>query len=310
MSLLFPRKFCCNRRGNFAMIFALTLPVMMFGIGLAIDFGHGSQVRTQLNAAADAAALAALTPAMMGQSNATAQAAVQNMFNGEIAGISSLAAGDTTITVTVTNPNGNTLTRNVTVTYTAQNTNIFAGVLGVPTLALGGTSSASATIAPNINFYLLLDNSPSMSLPATQAGITQLESLTPQQGNCAFACHHTNTNSWVTVGNPCAKTSGSTTTYTTPTLNGYYANGGNSYCAAWQGTQIDNYQLARNNNITLRLDELSSAICCFERFVDVRRQRRTDFLAASGSPGLSIRRLFHGHPLERARHHARRRRQQ
>ena len=221
-------------------------------------------MRTQLNAAADAAAFAALTPAMMQQSNATAQTAAENMFNGQAAAITSLAAGDTTVTVTVTNPNGNALIRNVTVTYSAQNNNMFAGFLGLPTTSVGGTSSATATTAPNINFYLLLDNSPSMALPSTQAGITQLENLTPQQldGGCAFACHHTNTNTWVTAGNPCAKTSRGTTKYTTPTLNGSYAPGGNSYCAASQGTQIDNYQLARNNNITLRLDVLSSAVCC------------------------------------------------
>ena len=84
MSLLVPRNFRRNRRGNVAMIFALTLPVLMFGIGLAVDFGHASQVRTALNAAADAAALAALTLAMMQQSDATAQAAAENMFNAEI----------------------------------------------------------------------------------------------------------------------------------------------------------------------------------------------------------------------------------
>ena len=85
--------------------------------------------------------------------------------------LTSLAPGDTTVTVTVTNPTGNTLVRNVTVSYTAQNENIFAGVLGAPTFQLAGSSTASASVAANINFYLLLDNSPSMALPATQAGV-------------------------------------------------------------------------------------------------------------------------------------------
>ena len=35
---------------------------------------------------------------------------------------------------------------------------------------------------------------------------------------------------------------------------------GNSYCTTAHGGQIDNYKLARNNNITLRLDELNSGI--------------------------------------------------
>ena len=156
-------------------------------------------------------------------------------------------------------------------TYSAHNINIFASVLGAPTMALGGASSASVWVAPNINFYLLLDNSSSMELPATQAGINAMIALTPQQtdggwdAGCAYACHElfTNENHFGdTAGNPCAKTSGGTTTYTTPTLNYAKSGPGNAFCAGWQGTQIDNYQLARNNNITLKLDVLTSAVCC------------------------------------------------
>jgi Flp pilus assembly protein TadG len=142
-----PRKFLGDRRGNIAMMYALALPVLMFGVGVAIDFTHAAQVRTELNAAADAAVLAALTPSMMEQPVATAQTAAQNMFNGQIANLTSLAAGDTTVTITITNPTNNPLVRNVTVAYTAQNDNIFASVLGVPTLALAGSSAASASLA-------------------------------------------------------------------------------------------------------------------------------------------------------------------
>ena len=256
MSFFIPRKFRSDRRGNVAMMYALILPVLMFGAGLAIDYTHAAQVRTELNAAADAAVLAALTPGMMQQSNATAQTAAQNMFNGQIANLTSLAPGDTSVTITVTNPTGNTLVRNVTVSYTAQNENIFAGVLGAPTFLLAGSSTASASVAANINFYLLLDNSPSMALPATQAGITSMQNLTPQQGNCAFACHQASTNNGDTEGNPCL----SGTTYSTPKLTGSMGSGGNSYCSASQGTQIDNFALSRRNGIQLRLDALSTGV--------------------------------------------------
>jgi Flp pilus assembly protein TadG len=274
MPLLVPRHLRGDRRGNVAMMYALMLPVLMFGVGLAIDYTHAAQVRTQLNAAADAAVLAALTPNMMQQSNATAQTAATNMFNGQIAGLTSLAAGDTTVTVTVANPTGTTLVRNVTVAYTAQNTNIFAGVLGAPTFALAGSSSASASIAANINFYLLLDNSPSMALPATRAGITQMQNLTAQQedgAGCAFACHQASVNICDTEGNSCVKTSNGKTTTSAPTVtetctvctnsscNTTYTLS-NAQCGATQGTQIDNYQVARNNNITLRLDDLSTGV--------------------------------------------------
>jgi len=258
MPFFIPRHFRGDRRGNVAMMYALMLPVLLFGAGLAIDYTHAAQVRTELNAAADAAVLAALTPSMMQQSNATAQTAAQNMFNGQIAPLTSLAAGDTTVTITITNPNNNPLVRNVTVAYTAQNDNIFAGVLGAPTFLLAGSSTASASMAANINFYLLLDNSPSMALPATTAGITDMENLTPQQGSCAFACHQGSTNNGDSEGNPCLKG----TTYSTPTLSSPppSTSRGTSYCATSAGTQIDDFALARHNNITLRLDDLSAGI--------------------------------------------------
>jgi Flp pilus assembly protein TadG len=271
MPVIVPRPFRNDRRGNVAMMYALMLPVLMFGVGLAIDYTRAAQVRTQLNAAADAAVLAALTPSMMQQSNATAQTAAQNMFNGQIAGITSLVNVQPP-TITVANPTGNTLVRNVTVSYDEHNQNIFAGVLGAPTFEVAGSSTASASVAANINFYLLLDNSPSMALPATQAGITQMQNLTPYENYqsgaftaCAFACHQAVTGSGDpsdTAGNPCAKTVGSTTTYSAPTVYGSYSGSPSKpiYCSATQGAQIDNYQLARNNNITLRLDSLSTGV--------------------------------------------------
>jgi len=83
---------------------------------------------------------------------------------------------------------------------------IFAGVLGISSIQIGGTAVASAQTPPNIDFYLLLDNSPSMSLPATQAGIIKMQSLTMAQesGGCAFACHQASTGNGDTIGNPCA----------------------------------------------------------------------------------------------------------
>jgi hypothetical protein len=73
----------------------------------------------------------------------------------------------------------------------------------------------------------MLDDSPSMAIPATSAGITQLNTLTASttEGSCAFACHESNP-SPDKLGNP----------------------GGE-----------DNYTLARNNSITLRIDNLRTA---------------------------------------------------
>jgi Flp pilus assembly protein TadG len=246
-----------NRRGNVAMMYALVAPVLVFSGGAAIDYGRAAQIHTKLNAAADAAALAALTPAMLQQSSSVAQAAAESMFNGLTAGIPGVTANATQVNVTVT-VGATALIRNVSITYASSVNTIFAQVLGKSTLPVSGVSEASAQAPPNIDFYVLLDNSPSMGLPSTQAGITQMENLTTKQitGGCAFACHQASTNANSdTAGNPC-------TDGTTPTLNAPPPStaAGSLYCATKHGTQIDNYQLARKNSITLRLDELNSGI--------------------------------------------------
>jgi hypothetical protein len=102
---------------------------------------------------------------------------------------------------------------------------MFSHILGTNTIALQGSSSATAGLAPNIDFYLLLDDSPSMAIAATQAGINTMVAHTASQGGCAFGCHETHPAS-DNLGNP----------------NGE-----------------DNYTLARNLGVTLRMDLLRQA---------------------------------------------------
>src|SRR6202042_2472038 len=257
---------------NVAMMYALVAPILVFGGGAAVDYGRAAQIHTKLNAAADAAALAALTPSMLQQSTQTAHDASVAMFNGLTEGIPGLTAHATQVTVTVT-VGSTALIRNVAVAYSSSVDTIFAQVLGKSALPVSGVSQASAQAPPNIDFYVLLDNSPSMALPSTQAGITQMQNLTPNQtlmtndtsGGCAFACHQasTNTNS-DTAGNPCTDGTAPTQAWTGTVKNSQGNNVtvtiNNAFCASKHGTQIDNYALARKNSITLRLDELNSGV--------------------------------------------------
>ena len=66
-----------DRKGNVAIILALSLIPAVFLIGMALEFSSAMQRRSQLNAAADAAALAAVTPSIITQSNAAAQTAAR-----------------------------------------------------------------------------------------------------------------------------------------------------------------------------------------------------------------------------------------
>ena len=171
-------RFCRDRRGNVAIVFGLSLLPAIFLIGMGLDFSSAIQKRSKLNAAADAAALAAVTPSMLTQSVAAAQAAATNMFNSQASGLSGLIYTNPQVTIVQT-----ATTRTATVCYggscsTASSINNFPNFLGQANWNISGSSTATATAAPNIDFYLLLDNSPSMDLPATSAGITAMTTAT------------------------------------------------------------------------------------------------------------------------------------
>ena len=265
--------------GNVAIIFALSAPVVFFAVAVAIDYTNATVVRSKLNAAADAAALAALTPTVLQETNDQAIQVATAMFNARAAALGTLVPGSAIPVVNVSPSPNNAAIRIVTVSYTAEVYTIF-GFVNSPnnSMNISGTSTAQASVPPNINFYLLLDNSPSMVLPATQAGINQMEGLTPLQDQsggqghtCAFACHQASVNNGDTLGNPCSdgatppNYSAPTATYSYPDGNGGYYNIPNALCAPTnaQGaavTQIDNFALSRQNGIQLRLDELSLGV--------------------------------------------------
>ena len=63
----------------------------------------------------------------------------------------------------------------------------YLGVPGVKQIKLSATANAADNIPAYMTFYMLLDNTPSMGIAATSAGITTMVNNTPDQ--CAFACH-------------------------------------------------------------------------------------------------------------------------
>ena len=181
-------RFLQDRRGNIALVFALSLVPIVFLAGMAMDFTSAELKKTELDAAADAAAIAAVTPAMMAKTSAQATAAAQNIFNSKASGITGLNYSSNNLSVVVTDSG---LNRTVNVSYTATSQNAFGGILHQSAWPINGSSQASSSVLPNIDFYLLLDNSPSMAIGATTADINTLVSNTPDQ--CGFGCHESET---------------------------------------------------------------------------------------------------------------------
>lgn len=214
-----------DRRASVMLIFSLLLIPILFAAGMGVDYATAARKRSKLNAAADSAALAAVTPSAMALSDTNAQAAAQAMFTSLASQVTGLQADSLKSTVTIGVDKNNPLVRVATVTFSASSLVSFGGIIGHSTIAIGGSSTASASLPPNIDFYLLLDDSPSMGIAATSAGITTMVNNTSKQGGCAFGCHESNPAA-DNLGNP----------------------GG-----------IDNYQLARNLGVTLRIDLLNTA---------------------------------------------------
>jgi hypothetical protein len=125
---------------------------------------------------------------MMAQGDAQSILAAQNTFNSQASAIPGVTYEPANLSVTVQDSG---IHRTVAVTYTASSSTLFAGLIGQSTIPIGGSAQATTTVPPNIDFYLLLDNSPSMAVAATTAGINTMVSNTPDK--CAFACHESDT---------------------------------------------------------------------------------------------------------------------
>ncbi|HEY6869902.1 MAG TPA: pilus assembly protein TadG-related protein, partial [Novosphingobium sp.] len=189
-----------DRSGNILIVTGLAIIPLVFAVGFGIDYSRAMRLQTKLNAAADAAALAAVTSAMMQVTDTTTISNVsKNMFNGQANGLPGLSYNPSTdLTVTVSTTGALNNGRTVVVSYAAKSLNSFAGILGYASLPVTGSSTAAATRAPYINFFLALDASPSMLLPSTSAGLTAIRTATTTSylpNGCAFACHTQNPHS-------------------------------------------------------------------------------------------------------------------
>jgi Flp pilus assembly protein TadG len=206
--------------GSMAIMMGLTAVPLIFAVGAGIDYGTANMAKAKLDAVADTAALSAVDHQAITGTPTAAQTTAQNTFNAEAVNIPNVTVGNVTATVT-----DSTTGRTAVVNYTATKSNLFMGIFGYPTTTITGSSTAQAGLTTNINFYLLLDNSPSMNIAATSAGIQTMVNNTPAQGGCAFACHESHPSS-DDLGNP----------------------GGE-----------DNYTLAQNLGVVTRMQNLASA---------------------------------------------------
>jgi Flp pilus assembly protein TadG len=185
-------RFRRDRSGNVAVIFTLALLPIISAIGCSIDYSRATQLRSKLQAAIDAASVGSVaknSPAFIAAGSMTVDGPIlagvtdaTNIFTGNMSGVNGYTLNSVTPVVTKA---GGTITS--TVQFSANVPTTFLGVMGKSTMTVTGTSTSVVSMPLYIDFYLLLDNSPSMGVGATPADVATMVNNTSD--SCAFACH-------------------------------------------------------------------------------------------------------------------------
>jgi Flp pilus assembly protein TadG len=233
-----------DRTGGVAIIFAVSIFPVILVSGAAIDLGFVTQATSQLSAAADSAALAAATTA----ANAFTAQQQNYLTVGQTAGAQFFSSQATTVMDTIApaasvNVTQTGATFSATVTYTASVSTYFAWLFGVVTVPVSGLSSSTISANAYVAVTFLLDNSSSMLIASTQAGVNFLDSIIPVGPN--------------TPNVPAGLSQASVNAV--PGAGGL----GGLQCAFachWDANNKDYYGLARANNVQLRFDVVQSAV--------------------------------------------------
>ena len=180
------RRFRNDQRGNLAVIFAIACVPLISAIGCAIDYTEAVRIKSKLQSAADAAAVAAISqqsPGWLAASLMTTNGEVtaaendaRNVFNGNITGNFLSLFNGQTVTATVTKTGANLTS---VVSFSANVPVTFMKVVGFTQLTVTGSSSASSSLPLYLDFYLTLDVSGSMGLPSTTAEQARLNGVNP-----------------------------------------------------------------------------------------------------------------------------------
>jgi len=192
-------KFCRDRKANVALISATVGMVLLLAIGSGLDLSIMIVARTQLQAAADAAALAAIVKASPAYTYATQMTGdgaiplgITQATNAFAANTQSIPAlGQIKATYTANRTGWNILS---SVTATANYQPVFAQLLGINNIAINVTSNAETGMQKYVDFYLALDVSGSMGVPSTPGEQSRLSAIDPDDlsqypNGCLFACH-------------------------------------------------------------------------------------------------------------------------
>lgn len=151
--------------------------MLFIAIGMGIDLWRAYAVKARLQSAVDAAALALASTDRTQYTNPQDPFLVSRVQAYVSTNYPTAALGTPGVPVL---SYGGTNLNTIIVTDSATIPTTFMNIVGVNSLSVSATGQAQAAWS-NIDFYLLLDSSPSMGMAATTAGINTLAAATLQQ---------------------------------------------------------------------------------------------------------------------------------
>ncbi|WP_455270946.1 TadE/TadG family type IV pilus assembly protein [Rhizobium herbae] len=214
------KKLFADRTGNFAIMGAIAIVPILGAAGMAVDFSRAMDLKSRLQSAADAAVLGSIAERSAGVAQAVgmtmdgpvplSEAEAEAFFKAQSGSGSGSGSGSVKeegvggekieseeemklelVKASVTK-NGKDI--NAKLTYQATLKTSFLRILGKQSITVSGTATAVFQSQSFMDFYMLLDNTPSMGVAATPADVDKMIAATKNVSdsgsrNCAFACH-------------------------------------------------------------------------------------------------------------------------
>ncbi|KQT43012.1 hypothetical protein ASG43_15875 [Aureimonas sp. Leaf454] len=197
------RAFGRDRRGNFAMIFGLSLIPLLGMSGLATDYAKSTLVKRRLELAIDSASLAAIRKSIdlinegkttQAEAIAAGEAEGRTYLNAQSSRLLDSALSLASVKITVS---GATISSQAD--YAAGVPTVFARLIGVNDFQVQGRSSAAAMLPPYVDVHVLVDISQSMGIGATAVDQERIRTMQVRrfsgstsnvdQNGCVFGCH-------------------------------------------------------------------------------------------------------------------------
>lgn len=181
-----------DKAGNFGVLTALLIVPLFGAAGVALDISQAMAVKEDLQQAADAAALAAvakMSPQVEAARKMAGDGTIElpegeafNFFSSDKVGRDDFDVDNATVSVV---KKGNAVLSSVQFKATVKTT--LTALLGKDFVTVSGQATAKYETEMYSDFYLLLDNTPSMGVGATPSDVKTLVGNTKDK--CAFACH-------------------------------------------------------------------------------------------------------------------------